>query len=143
MLAETLLLEEPTLQRRRPEANERRRENRLPIEMDVEVEGAAHRFVATSGDLSTGGMFIVTPMPIPVAAEVMLAFELPNGKRLELLGIVQWRSGPVRGQEVVREGFGVAFFCLAPADKELIERFCRLREPLYFEMGDSDSRASH
>ena len=66
--------EPPTLIRRRPAAMERRRGVRLPIEIDVQIEGAALRFDASTSDLSTGGLFVLTHRTIPLGTHVMLAF---------------------------------------------------------------------
>jgi len=132
--------ESPTLIRRRPAEMERRRAPRLPIEIDVHVEGAAHRFDATTGDLSRGGLFVLTHRDIPVGTHVMLGFTLPNGTALEVLAAVQWQyTGNGRGPEddaydtdTRGPGLGLSFFCLEPETKALLERFCDLREALYF-----------
>lgn len=130
--------DEPTLIRRRPAAIERRRAARLPIEVDIGIEGAALRFEATTADLSPGGLFVVTPRTIPIGTHVMLSFTLPNGAALEMLGVVQWQyegcdpndedpSHAGRGA-----GLGLSFFCPEPATKAVLERFCSTREALYY-----------
>lgn len=126
--------EPPTLIRRRPPTLEKRAGARLPIEMDVAVEGAAHRFQALTGDLSSGGIFVVTQRALPVGANVALAFTLPNGTALEVLGVVQWQtSGGDTLDGVARSpGVGVAFFCLEPEVKAVLEKFCSVREALYY-----------
>jgi uncharacterized protein (TIGR02266 family) len=121
--------EPPTLIRRRPAPLEKRGAARLPIEIEVQVEGAAQRFQATTADVSSGGMFIVTQRAIPVGVQMMLAFTLPNGTTLEVLGVVQWQTN---GGGQRPPGLGVAFFCLEPEAKATLERFCSAREPLYF-----------
>jgi uncharacterized protein (TIGR02266 family) len=130
--------EPPTLIRRRPAGMERRKAARLPIEVDIHVEGAALRFDATTGDLSAGGLFVLTQRTIPIGTHVMLGFTLPNGASLEVLGSVQWHhTGDDRNDEdplhVSRgPGLGLSFFCLDPAGKALLERFCSTREALYY-----------
>ncbi len=126
--------EPPTLIRRRPATLEKRACARLPIEIDVSVEGAAHRFQAATGDLSSGGMFVVTQRALPIGTNVALAFELPNGTALEVLGVVQWQtSGGQTTTGVARPaGIGIAFFCLDPDAKAVLETFCAAREPLYY-----------
>jgi uncharacterized protein (TIGR02266 family) len=123
-----------TLIRRRPAGSEKRADARLPIEMDVEVEGAAHRFTATTADLSAGGMFIVTQRDMPIGVEVMLGFTLPNGKLIEVLGLVQWQTngGDALDGSVLPPGIGVSFFCPEPEAKATLAEFCRVREPLYY-----------
>jgi uncharacterized protein (TIGR02266 family) len=132
--------ETPTLLRRRPARLEKRSAARLPIEMDVNVEGAAHRFQATTADVSGGGMFVITQRAIPVGVEVMLGFTLPNGTSLEVLGVVQWQTN---GDGKLRPaGLGIAFFCLEPEAKGTLERFCSAREPLYFA-GAHEAHEAH
>jgi uncharacterized protein (TIGR02266 family) len=123
-----------TLIRRRPAPAERRTAARLPIEVDVEVEGAAHRFTAITGDLSAGGMFVVTQRAMPIGVEVALGFTLPNGKALEVLGVVRWQTngGEAVDGTVMPAGIGLSFFCLEPEVKALLADFCHVREPLYY-----------
>jgi c-di-GMP-binding flagellar brake protein YcgR len=133
--------ERPTLIRPRPARVERRGSARLPIEIDVHVEGAAESFDATTGDLSSGGMFLLTQRELPLSAQIALSFTLPNGQSLAVTASVQWQHTgsssdwtgtadadlePTRGP-----GVGVAFLSLSPEAKALLERFCSLREALY------------
>jgi uncharacterized protein (TIGR02266 family) len=125
-----------SLIRRRPATSEQRAAARLPLELDVDVEGAAHRFSAITADLSAGGMFVVTQRAIPVGVEVMLSFTLPNGKSFEVLGVVQWQTngGDADGESESERppGIGVAFFCLEPEAKATLADFCSAREPFYY-----------
>ena len=111
---------------------ERRSAFRLPVEIDVRVEGAAHRFEALTGDLSTGGMFVAVSRwvgdPIPVGTHVMLNFTLREGGDLNVIGVVQWRRDDHHDGV---PGLGIAFFCLEPEARATITRFCAVREPFY------------
>jgi uncharacterized protein (TIGR02266 family) len=107
---------------------DRRGSRRLPIEIDVTVEGAAHRFTAPTGDLSCGGLFVLTACPIPIGTHVMLAFTLPNGAALEVLGVVQWARD---GDDDSVPGLGVSFFCLEPEARAVLQGFCSIREAFY------------
>ena len=122
--------EAPTSLRERPKdlVQERRGATRLPIEVDVDVEGAANRFRANTANLSSGGMFIVTHRDIPLGTNVMLSFTLPNGVALEVIGIVRWARG--KDSDGIA-GLGVAFFCLEPEAKKTIHDFCAVREAIY------------
>jgi uncharacterized protein (TIGR02266 family) len=123
-----------TLIRRRPQAAEQRSSARLPLEIDVEIEGAAHRFTATTADLSAGGMFVVTQRAMPIGIEVMLGFTLPNGKTLEVLGVVRWQTngGDAPDGSLLPPGLGLSFYCLEPEVKAALADFCFVREPLYY-----------
>jgi uncharacterized protein (TIGR02266 family) len=122
--------EAPTSVRERPKAlvDERRTATRLPIEIDVDLEGAAHRFRSNTANLSTGGMFVVTHRDIPLGTQVMLSFMLPNGASLEVIGTVRWRRG--KDSDGVA-GLGIAFFCLEPEAKKTIHDYCAVREAIY------------
>lgn len=124
--------EVPTSVGQRPAglAKERRAAARLPIELDVDVEGAAHRFRSSCADLSSGGMFIVTHRDIPLGTHVMLGFKLPNGASLEVIGVVRWRRDD-RPSDGGVAGLGVAFFCLEPEAKKTLQDFCGVREAIY------------
>lgn len=114
---------------------ERRAAPRLPIEVDVDVEGPAQRFRTSTRDLSTGGMFLLTHRDIPIGTQVMLCFRLPSGTSLEVNGVVKWRRDDYLGEG--SPGIGVAFADLGPEVKGLVERFCKVREPLYSTPDDA------
>lgn len=122
--------EAPTVVRPRPVdfTKERRGGARLPIEIDIDVEGAAHRFRSNTANLSSGGVFVVTHRDIPLGTHVMLGFELPSGVALEVIGAVRWRRD--EGADGVA-GLGIAFFCLEPEAKKVIQDFCGVREAIY------------
>lgn len=122
--------EAPAAVRERPAdlVKERRGAKRLPIEVDVDVEGAAHRFRANTADLSTGGMFVVTHRDIPLGTHVMLSFKLPNGASLEVIGAIRWRRDK---DAAAVAGLGISFFCLEPEARKVIHDFCGVREAIY------------
>lgn len=109
---------------------ERRASRRLPIELDVTIEGGACYFATTTADLSPGGMFVATHESIPIGTEVLVFFRLPSGVELKVVAVVQWRRG---GSDAAPVGIGLSFFCLDPHVKEILEQFCAVREPLYCE----------
>jgi uncharacterized protein (TIGR02266 family) len=108
---------------------ERRQGKRLPIEIDVAIEGAAHQINAQTADLSEGGLFVLTDAPIPIGTHVMMSFKLPNGAALSVLGVVKWTRE--RHDDSRPPGLGVAFFCLEPEARGTLERFCAVRHALY------------
>lgn len=126
--------------RERPKdlVEERRGATRLPIEIDVDVEGAAHRFRANTGNLSTGGMFVVTHRDIPLGTNVMLSFTLPSGAALEVIGVVRWRRS--EDSDGIA-GLGIAFFCLEPEAKRTIHDFCGVREAIYAPQASGEFEA--
>ncbi len=82
--------------------------------------------------MAQGGLFIATYRVQPLGTELELEFELPDGARVCAQGVVRWfREGAAAMSD--RPGMGVEFTALPEAALVAIERFCRVRPPLYME----------
>jgi uncharacterized protein (TIGR02266 family) len=94
---------------------EQRRHQRAPIDVAVEfvAKGSAERAAGHVKDVSVGGMFIVTPTPLPFGAELVVHVTLPGQKAaFALPGVVRWsRTG---------EGMGVQFGLLGARETHAI-----------------------
>jgi methyl-accepting chemotaxis protein len=86
---------------RHSEAGDRRRHDRLPCELDVELHGGAVRLCGKTADLSEGGMLVRTADMTPIARETILQADIrgigttrvrvanqsPLGLHLEFVGM--------------------------------------------------------
>jgi uncharacterized protein (TIGR02266 family) len=81
--------------------------------------------------MSAGGLFVATYQIRPVGTPVMLSFVLPDGTTVTVAGEVRWVRDPRSGEAI--PGMGIAFRGLEGADLEAVQRFCRKREPMYFD----------
>lgn len=103
---------------------------RVAIEVEVSLSSESHFFVGLSGDLSRGGLFVVTWRKLTPGTPVFVAVDLPDG-RLLADGQVRWARGAADGAS---PGLGVAFTGIPEQDRRRIEVFCAQRSPLYFDV---------
>lgn len=99
---------------------EQRRFARCPIEQELSftVKGETEPRRGVGKDIAVGGMFIVTVMPVPFGAEVMVVTRLPGGGSTEfrLPGVIRW---------VRPDGMGVQFGLLGARETHLITEVAR------------------
>jgi Tfp pilus assembly protein PilZ len=94
-------------------SDERRRNNRQRLIIDVFFDGTDATGVASTQDISTGGLYMNTQTPLPEGAHLML--RLPFAERDCVLAgeVVYANEG---------RGVGVKFKNVSDADRALIER---------------------
>jgi DNA-binding response OmpR family regulator len=107
----------------------RRRNDRVAMNLPVELISDGKRVRAVSQDLSAFGMFVrlAPPLPVGTAVQVVLA---PNGERLVTAGRVTHALSEVEARTLGRfPGIGVAFRePVRPADQRFAEAIVRLLE---------------
>lgn len=115
---------------RRIVAEERRADVRVALEVEVSLSSESHFFVGLSGDVSRGGLFVVSWRKLPEGTPIFVAIDLPDG-RLLADGEVRWVRDIVDGAS---PGLGIAFTSISEADQKRISTFCAERAPLYFDV---------
>jgi uncharacterized protein (TIGR02266 family) len=105
---------------------------RRECEFDVEFLGDSHFITGITQDLSEGGVFVATYHRLPIGTPVCLAFELPDGHRVEARGKVCWTRGE-REEAGSRPGLGIAFSDLDPESLAKISEFCGSLPARYYE----------
>lgn len=117
---------------------ERRRAARIPVELTVFVHSGHHFFQAETADVSLGGMFLVTNRPLTVGTRMILDFALPGGgtdaEPLEVEATVRWTRAHDARTNGGPAGIAVAFENLSAEALARIEAYCKVREPLYFDL---------
>lgn len=93
--------------------DERRRDKRVPLLIEVMWEAKAGNYEARTSDLSTGGCFVDTIGQVTPGEEVHFKLQLPSGEWLELKGEVTYTYPNV--------GFGLRFLNLPDAHKKTLE----------------------
>jgi uncharacterized protein (TIGR02266 family) len=111
---------------------ERRQKERRECEFDVEFLGDSHFITGITQDLSEGGVFVATYQRLPIGTPVCLAFELPDGHRVEARGEVRWIRGE-REESGTRPGLGIAFTELDAESLAKISAFCGSLPARYYE----------
>jgi uncharacterized protein (TIGR02266 family) len=107
----------------RSRSSERRSAPRVPIETSVGAHAASHFLSGRTGDLSTSGLFVATPEPLPVGTLVTIGLVLEDGHRVTCDATVTWVRGPHAGVE----GMGVKFTRISEEDCEAIARALAIR----------------
>ncbi len=89
--------------------SENRREQRLPVEVKVDYRTVGSFITDYSKNISKGGVFINTSLPLPVGERVRLRLTLPDGDApFALDGIVKWVS-TLRDRDRHPAGMGIEF----------------------------------
>ena len=93
---------------------DKRTQQRIPVELWIEVERAGELYFQRATNLSVGGAYFTQTVPLPVGSAVSLKFSLPGDAHEIACG----------GEIVTAKslGMGVNFKKLAPADKARIEK---------------------
>jgi type IV pilus assembly protein PilZ len=108
---------------------EQRRDERVVLEVDVGLLSDSNFYVGLAEDVSSGGVFVGTPAPLPAGTDVTLFFVLGSGPALKAEGRVRWLRSPEAGAP----GMGVAFTHLGEEARAAIEAFCSERPALFHE----------
>jgi uncharacterized protein (TIGR02266 family) len=106
----------------------------VPLEVELSLSSESHFYTGLSGDISDGGLFVSTYMPLEPERILLLRFTL-EGQLIEVEGVVRWRRN---GTEDSPPGYGVSFRDLPPSAGAFIEAFCTKRAALYFDVDDQD-----
>ena len=115
---------------------EKRRYDRLPVELEVELGAASdHNFyTGFTHNISEGGLFIATNHIHPLGTPLEFTFTLDDRPEpIEMRGVVRW----VREPEAVSEmppGIGIEFEDLTPEHLRRIQAFIeRRRETIFYD----------
>ena len=93
--------------------NEKRRENRIPADLWIEVERKGELYFQRASNLSVGGAYFTQTIPLPVGTSVSLKFTLP-GATIETVC-----SGEIVNAKEL--GMGVRFVSLPEVARAHIE----------------------
>ncbi len=115
---------------RRSAGHERRADVRVAVDVDVSLVSESNFFVGLSGDVSLGGLFVVTWRELSPGTPIFVAIDLPEG-RLLVDGEVRWVREAADG---VTPGLGIVFIAPSEQDRRRIGEFCARRAPLYVDI---------
>jgi type IV pilus assembly protein PilZ len=106
-------------------SNEKRREQRVSIELWIEAARGDEVYYQRASNLSVGGAYFTRTVPLPLGTRVSLKFSLPGeAQEITCAGEI------VAAQDL---GMGVHFLDLAPQDRDrlaqLVERLATSAAP--------------
>ena len=111
---------------------ERRRFDRVAVELSVTMESDHNFFMGFSENISEGGLFIATHQVLPLGHELDLTFTLPGGREVKTRARVQWVRPYNAANSDAAPGMGVQFIGLDESVHEWIVAFVQKRDPLFF-----------
>jgi uncharacterized protein (TIGR02266 family) len=111
----------------------RRQVQRVAIEADIGFQSDDNFFTGFSEDISTGGIFIATFDNRPIGSQLAINFTLPDGHLVSAPGVVRWLREFNETTPDMQPGMGVQFTGLSDDDRNRINSFLELREPMFYE----------
>lgn len=126
----------PNAPRRVSRDEERRAYPRLQLSVTVNFESAHNFYCGKTRDISAGGLFIESDVPLPVGTLMTVELHLLK-TRVRAETEVMWVLIDEEGRSV---GMGVRFLHLPDRIRDKIVVFMGLRQAMMFEMDLEDDR---
>lgn len=113
----------------------RRRHERLPIEIEVNLTSDHNFYTAFTQNVSEGGLFVATNEILPIGTVLEFSFTLaPDPSPIAVRGRVRWTREETDFTSDVPPGMGIEFIDLAPDVQRRINEFIqRQRESLFYD----------
>jgi FHA domain/PilZ domain len=92
----------------------KRRDTRLPVELQLVYVSSELEIEASSRDLSTSGVFVVSQVLEPIGTQCTLSFLVHSGPPLQIAGVVR---RVVEHEDAEHSGLGVEFSRVGPDEK--------------------------
>jgi len=110
---------------------EKRAHRRKRLQTDITLTSETNFYAGFIQDISTGGLFISTPNPLPERYTCEIEFSLPdNGEAIKANCEVSWSRKEIT-PDGEPAGMGLRFLDLSNDDLERIDTFVENREPLF------------
>ncbi len=102
------------------------------IDVELGIHSASNFYKGLGGNdvLDAGGIFVATYKPLKIGATVNLRVLLPGDYEFNAIGVVQWTRAAGDASE---PGFGARFTQIAPEGRQLVYRYARNREPMFYD----------
>jgi hypothetical protein len=107
----------------------------LRYEAELGAHSPTNFYKGLSGNdvVDSGGIFIATYNIPTVGQELSIKVSMPGGYEFEAVGVVRWtRDSPQSGADS-SPGFGAQFTQISPDARQLVYRYVRNREPLFYD----------
>ena len=118
----------------RPVVRNRRGDDRRPFEVTVDYDSDHCFYTGFSENISSGGLFVATPDPLPLGTSIRVTFTIPTYDRpVRCLCEVRWVRESSAADPYVVSGMGVRFSRIGPVEERAINKFLSRRDTLFFE----------
>lgn len=114
----------------------RRRSERLPVEIEVNLTSDHNFYTAFTQNISEGGIFVATTRLRPEGTIVEFSFTLGSDpKPIVAQGVVKWVRDPMMTDRDTMPGMGIEFVNLDGASQRRINEFIsRSRDSLFYDV---------
>ncbi len=110
---------------------DRRNTPRRHIEIELGIYSDSNFYSGFTHDISEGGVFAATYVPLPVGTKLSLHLSLPGGFEIRATGVVRWIRVQ-RDPDCLPPGMGIRFDEIADEDSDLIREFVEGRDPYFY-----------
>jgi hypothetical protein len=107
----------------------------MRVNAELGVHSATNFYKGLSGNdvIDSGGIFIATYNIPSVGQPLSVKVSLPGGYEFEASAVVRWtRDSPQSGADS-SPGFGAQFTQISAEGRQLVYRYVRNREPLFYD----------
>jgi uncharacterized protein (TIGR02266 family) len=111
----------------------RRSVQRFSIETEIGFQSDSNFYTGFTEDVSEGGLFVATYDRKPIGSKLCVNFTLPDGHLVSTEGTVRWVRDYNQSTPNLTPGMGVQFTGLAGEDRDRINGFLHMREPMFYE----------
>jgi Tfp pilus assembly protein PilZ len=105
------------------------------IDVELGTNSASNFYKGLSGNdvIEHGGIFVATYKIPRIGSTVRLRIHLPGNYDFHASATVQWIREPGGSDDSMEPGFGARFTQISPEARQLVYRFTRNREPLFYD----------
>lgn len=112
---------------------EKRKNKRVTFSSIISMESEDNLYTGVSQDISTGGIFVVTDRLLPLGTKILVEFIIPpHDRKIKICGEVRWLRES-NNKSDTDPGMGLQFVDLSEEDRQALESFIELRDPMLYE----------
>ncbi len=119
-----------------PYANQRTHE-RVPLEIEVDMESEHNFYAGITDNISQGGVFIATHVPPPLGSVVEMRLTVPGCEHpFSIRGAVRWIRDVSHASNDAPPGCGIQWLEMSRDALAAIQRFVTHRDTLFIDTDD-------
>ena len=103
------------------------------VELGAHSSSNFYKGLGGNDVIEAGGLFVATYKIPKIGTGVMLRVLLPGDYEFVASGVVQWTREPNMSGEGSEPGFGARFTQITPEGRQLVYRYTRNREPMFYD----------
>lgn len=105
------------------------------IDVELGTNSGSNFYKGLGGNdvIEHGGLFVATYKVPPIGATVALRVHLPGDLEFQANAVVQWTRESGGAGESAEPGFGARFTQISAEGRQLVYRYTRNREPIFYD----------